>query len=341
MQGSPTITRIDNDKLRLLWPAGLLKAPVSLRWGRRPDRDAGEYEPLAVVEQGDEIVVADPNPGRRSYFLLVPAEGRPIMVAERRLPLAGQVNFRDLGGYTSADGRRVHWGRLYRSGDLSRLTDDDLAYLDNLDLKLICDLRVDFEIERAPDRLPDGAARLSLPIRGGEMPEADLYNAVDNGDFSRLDPDFLLHSYRLFVREFTPAYAEMLGKVADGDNRPVVVHCTAGKDRAGLGAAIILWALGVPMETVIDDYLLSNTYRAGWTAQTLDRIRQATAARSGNPAEAIDLAPVEALFAARRVYMKAALESIDAEYGSLARYIWDGLGLSPEARRAFQESLLE
>jgi protein-tyrosine phosphatase len=263
------------------------------------------------------------------------------MVAERRLPLDGQVNFRDLGGYATADGRRVRWGRLYRSGDLSHLTDDDLAYLDNLDLKLVCDLRVDFELQRSPDRLPKGIARLSLPIRGGEMPEADLYDAVDNGDFSRLDPDFLIHSYRLFVREFTPAYAEMLHQITVGDNRPAVVHCTAGKDRAGLGAAILLWALGVPMETVIDDYLLSNTYRVGWTEQTLDKIRQAAAARSGVPAESIDLAPVEALFAARRTYMNAALESIDAEYGSLERYIRDGLGLSPEAQEELQESLLE
>lgn len=341
MQQSFTIRRIADDKLHLQWPADLFKAPVSLRWGRRPDGAAATYRPAAVADGSNEIVVADPRPGRRSYFFLVPAEGQPIMAAERRLPLDGQVNFRDLGGYAAVDGRRVQWGRLYRSGDLGRLTDEDLAYLDDLDLKLVCDLRVDFELERSPDRLPKGVARLSLPIRGGEMPEADLYDTVDNGDFSRLDPDFLLHSYRMFVREFTPAYAEMLHHVVAGNNQPALVHCTAGKDRAGLGAAIVLWALGVPMETVINDYLLSNTYRAGWTKQALAMIRQAAAVRSGHPAEAIDLTPVEALFAARRAYMNAALESIDAEYGSLERYIWEGLGLSPEAQRAFQESLLE
>ncbi|UCG23711.1 MAG: tyrosine-protein phosphatase [Chloroflexota bacterium] len=341
MQGSITITRIADHKLRLQWPAGLVTAPVSLRWGHRPDGDAGDYRPLAVVKEGGEIAVTDPSPGRRSYYALVPAEGQPIIAAERRLPLVGQVNFRDLGGYAAADGRRVRWGRLYRSGDLGHLTDDDLAYLDDLDLKLVCDLRVDFEVKRSPDRLPKGVARLNLPIRGGEMPEAILYESVDNGDLSRLDPDFLIHSYRMFVRDFTPAYAEMLGQVAAGGNQPAVVHCTAGKDRAGLGAAIILWALGVPMETVVDDYLLSNTYRASWTEQTLDRIRQAAVARSGIPAEAIDLVPVEALFAARRTYMNAALESIDAEYGSLARYIRHGLGLSQGAQRALQENLLE
>jgi protein-tyrosine phosphatase len=341
MGQSLTVTRIADDKLQLRWPADLFKTPVFIRWGRRPDGQMGAYRPIAFADGSNEIVVTDPSPGRRSYICLVPAEGQPIIGAERRLPLDGQVNFRDLGGYATADGRRVRWGRLYRSGDLSHLTDDDLAYLDSLDLKLVCDLRVDFEVERAPDRLPEGAARLSLPIRGGEMPEAELYDTVDNGDFSRLDPDFLIHSYRLFVREFTPAYAEMLHQITVGDNRPAVVHCTAGKDRAGLGAAILLWALGVPMETVIDDYLLSNTYRVGWTEQTLDKIRQAAAARSGVPAESIDLAPVEALFAARRTYMNAALESIDAEYGSLERYIRDGLGLSLEAQKALQESLLE
>ena len=336
-----TVTRLSADQLQLRWPAGSLKMPVSVGWSPSADGKTSEYRPLALVERGNEVVVVDPSPGRRPYFLLIPAEGQPRLTAERRLPLSGQVNFRDLGGYVTSDGRRVRWGQLYRSGDLSKLTEGDLAYLESLDLKLVCDLRVDYEVERSPDRLPEGAAWLSLPIRGGEMPEVELYKTVDNGDFSGLDSDFLLHGNRLFVREFTPVYGQMLQRVTAGDDRPALVHCTAGKDRAGLGAAIILLVLGVPLETVFDDYLLSNIYREEWTRRTLGMIRQAAADRSGVPPESIDLAPAEALFAARRIYLAAALETIDQEYGSLERYIRAGLGLSPRARKAFQERLLE
>ena len=341
MQRSLTATRLSGDQHQLRWPAGLFKMPVSIHWGASPDAKTSEYQPLALVEQGNEVVVADPSPGRRPYFLLTPAEGQPRATAERRLPLSGQVNFRDLGGYVTSDGRRVRWGQLYRSGDLSKLTDADLVYLEGLDLKLVCDLRVNFEVERAPDLLPAGSARLNLPIRGGEMPDAELYETVDNGDFSRLDTDFLLHGNRMFVREFTPVYAEMLQQVIAGENRPAVVHCTAGKDRAGLGAAILLLVLGAPLETVFDDYLLSNIYRAEWTRQTLGMIRQVATDRSGAAPESIDLAPVEALFEARRIYLATALETIDQEYGSLQRYIREGLGLSPEAQKVFQASLLE
>jgi protein-tyrosine phosphatase len=341
MQRSLTVTRLSGDQYQFRWPAGLFKMPVSIHWGASPDTKTSEYRPLALVEQGNEVVVADPSPGRRPYFLLTPAEGQPRVTAERRLPLSGQVNFRDLGGYATTDGRRVRWGHLYRSGDLSKLTGGDLAYLASLDLKLVCDLRVDFEVERAPDLLPQGAARQSLPIRGGEMPDAELYDTVDNGDFARLDADFLLHGNRMFVREFTPVYAEMLQQVMAGEYRPAVVHCTAGKDRAGLGAAIILLVLGVPLETVFDDYLLSNIYRAEWTKRTLGMIRQAAAERSGAAPESIDLAPVEALFEARRVYLATALETIDQQYGSLECYMREGLGLSPQAQKAFQASLLE
>ena len=340
MQRSLTISRLTNDQLQFRWSNEALKRPASIFWGHSPNGEADDYQPLTLVEEENELVMADPSPGRRSYFLLVPAEGQSFVVAERRLPLVGQVNFRDLGGYVTNDGRRVRWGQLYRSGDLSRLTGADLVYLESLNLKLVCDLRVDFELERSPDRLPGGAVWHGLPVRGGEMPEADLYDAVDNGNFSGLDVDYLVQGNRLFVREFTPAYAEMLQRMAAEKNRPAIVHCTAGKDRAGLGAAIILLVLGVPMETVFGDYLLSNTYRAGWTERMLASIRQAIMDRTGVLADSIDLSPVEALFVAKREYLAAAMETINQEYGSFEAYVRDGLAMSPGGQEAFRDSML-
>jgi protein-tyrosine phosphatase len=341
MHRTATVTRLTDDQLRFQWPQGLFEAPVSVSWSFVPDGDASDFQLLTVVEQGNEAVLADPSPGRRPYFLLTTSKDQPMVIAERRLPLEGQANFRDLGGYATKDGRRVRWGQLYRSGDLSHLSDVDVSYLEYLDLKLVCDLRVNFEVKRAPDRLPEGVARLALPIRGGEIPEADLYATVDSGDLSGLDGDFLLRGNRMFVREFSPAYGQMVRQLAEEDSGPVVFHCTAGKDRAGLGAAIVLLVLGVPLETVFDDYLLSNTYRAGWTERMLTVIRRAVADRTDVPVESVDLSPIEALFVAKRAYLAAALDTINQQYGSFKAYSRDGLGMSPETQEAVQESLLE
>jgi protein-tyrosine phosphatase len=340
MQLPVSVSRSTDDQLRFQWANEHLKKPVSIYWSPSANGAMGNGQLLARVDDGNQVSMADPSPGQRSYYLVAPAEGQPFVVAERQLLLDGQVNFRDLGGYASSDGRRVRWGQLFRSGDLSRLSDRDLSYLGHLDLKLVCDLRVDFEVNRAPDRLPEEAARLSLPVRGGETPENELYAAVDRGDLGGLDNDFLLHSNRMFVRDFTSAYGTMVRNVMDAGNRPAVVHCTAGKDRAGLGAAIILLILGVPIETVFEDYLLTNRYRAEWTKEMLARIRQQIVDRHGLSAETIDLSPVEALFVAKREYLSAALETIDQEYGSFEAYMRDGLGLSLEMLTEFQDNML-
>ena len=318
-----------------------MRGPVSIYVSRQPDQFDRDSEPLAVAVDGDQITIPDPSPGRRPYFLLVSAGGKSLVTAERRLPLEGEVNFRDLGGYAGAGGRTIKWGRLYRSGELGRLSDADLTYLAGLDLKLVNDLRIDYEVAQLPDRVPGEAAWLGLPVRGGEMPMASLYDAVNNGDLSKIDTDFLLKGNRIFVRDFTPTYAEMLQRLMDPSGRPGLVHCTAGKDRAGLGSAILLWLLGVPMETVFDDYLRTNVYRAQENERMLAMVRQVVMERAGLPAEAVDLAPMEALLQARREYLQMAVDTILEDYGSIESYIRRGLGVRQAAQRAFQEDLLE
>ncbi len=336
-----TVTRQLDGKLEISWPATSVQPPVSIYWSRRPDQFDRDSEPLSVAIDGDKIVIPDPSPGQRPYFLLVPARGKSLVTAERRLPLEGEVNFRDLGGYAGAGGRTIKWGRLYRSGELGRLSDVDLAYLAGLELKLVNDLRIDYEVAQLPDRLPGGAEWLGLPIRGGEMPMVQLYEAVNNGDLSKIDTTFLLKGNRLFVRDFTPTYAKMLERILESHGRPALIHCTAGKDRAGLGSAILLWVLGVPMESVFDDYLQTNVYRAQENERLLSMVRQVVMERSGQPAEAVDLAPMEALLQARREYLQMAVDTVFEDYGSIESYIRRGLGVSPAAQTAFQEALLE
>jgi len=339
MQIVVTVTRQPAEQLLIQWSDGAFSPPVEIYWNNRPEVESVDNEHLITVVEGTQVTVDDPSPGSRSYFFLKTAGGS-VMVAERRLPLEGSPNFRDLGGYVGEDGRSVRWGQLYRSGDLGRLTDSDLEYLQGLELKVICDFRTEFEAEQSPSRPVDGAETLSLPIAGGDMPMDALYQAVEKGDFSGLDGQHLVRANRQFVREFTPTYAKMLEWVLRDSGRPALIHCTAGKDRTGLGAAILLWVLGVPTKTIFADYLLTNGYNAQRNEMMLGMLRQHIAGKSGVTAETVDLSPMVALMSAKQAYLQAAVDSIMADYGSINNYIRDGLGMSEEERRRFQDVLL-
>lgn len=192
--------------------------------------------------------------GARLYFHL-DLDGRRLVVAERVLPLDGGVNFRDVGGYRTGDGRAVRWGRVYRAGSLAELTVEDVAYLGRLGLRLSCDLRSAEEVERRPDRLPPDVTVLSRPI------------AAEVGRLRRVwalfrlrhrIQELLQNAYTIMLDQNGPLMAEIIRLASDPTNLPLVIHCTAGKDRTGLAAALLLLALGVPEQTVIADYTLSN-----------------------------------------------------------------------------------
>jgi protein-tyrosine phosphatase len=190
----------------------------------------------------------------RPYFLLE-LDSRRHVVAERTLPLAGGVNFRDLGGYRTEDGRAVRWGRVYRAGSLAELTDEDVAYLARLGLRLSCDLRSAEETQARPDRLPAEATQWHQPI----VAEVNRLRRVFSLFRHRNDLQALLQeAYTIMLDQNGAVFAGVIRAAADPANLPLVVHCTAGKDRTGLAVAFLLLALGVPEETVIADYTLSN-----------------------------------------------------------------------------------
>ena len=190
----------------------------------------------------------------RPYFL-IDLDGRRHVIAERELPLAGGVNFRDVGGYRTTDGRAVRWGRIYRAGSLAELTEADVTYLGRLGLRLSCDLRSREEVENNPDRLPPGAIARQTPI-AAEV--GRLRRLVTLFRLRRRIQKMLQQVYVIMLDQNGPLLAGILRAAADPPNLPLVIHCTAGKDRTGLAVALLLLSLGVPEETVIADYTLSN-----------------------------------------------------------------------------------
>lgn len=182
----------------------------------------------------------------------------------RRLPLTGAVNFRDIGGIVTDDSSVVKRGLLYRSDHLSRLTIDDHQILQQLGFKTVCDLRSLREQHRSPDLLPeDGPIRLhSLPVESKEFDPATAFERLKKGDLSWLTMDFVIRLYRGYLDDFGPVWGKIYTLAASAENLPMVFHCTGGKDRTGICAALLLHLLGVDKEKIYDDHLLSNTNNA-------------------------------------------------------------------------------
>ena len=183
---------------------------------------------------------------------------------DKRLSLAGSVNFRDLGGYQNRDNRQVKKRLVFRSDHLSRLTLDDQQTLQNLQFKVVCDLRTQREQERAPDILPqDGSIHLlSLPVQANNFDPATVMTRLQAGDDAWLTMDFFIDLYRRYLDDFGPIWGKVLRLISRSENLPLVFHCTGGKDRTGICAALLLATLGVPDESILSDHALSNSCNA-------------------------------------------------------------------------------
>lgn len=263
---------------------------------------------------------------------------------KRHIALEGQPNFRDLGGYETADGRTVRWGQVYRSGELPELTDADVATLEELGLRSVFNFLLPQEIEKhGPDRLPDGVRDLRHPIDAERTAKLSLEagRAIRDGDFSNILPELSVEIHRLLLDEARPQYAALLRTLLDPENRPLVFHCSGGVHRTGTAAAVLLSALGVPWETVREDYLLSNQYRKEEIARELARIRRAAAEKQGIPPDAVSMTNVKAFFVVSGDYIDGSLEQAVKDYGSMEAYVREGLGLSDAELERLRDELLD
>lgn len=336
----PLVERTGQETLRIGWPESFASGPVAIFAGPRPDAiDHGAAVANAI---GSATLSARETPlaaagNGRAFFELVPWDGTPpAIVAERRLNLEGAVNFRDLGGYRTRDGRQVRWGRLFRSDDLAELSRSDVVALSRLGIRLVCDFRT-LDVQREePDRsIESGATEaLALPIEQVGVEPSAMRTAIRTGGIAALQIEqLMLRSYESFVTEEQAAWSAMFARLADPASLPALVHCTAGKDRTGFASALVLLALGVPEATVFEDYLLTNYYQRDFLAFVL----RWTPLYSFFRTDPEDLRP---LLEARPEYLQRSLDTIAARYGTLDAYLSEGLGITPEERRALETNLL-
>jgi protein-tyrosine phosphatase len=253
--------------------------------------------------------------------------------------LTGVRNFRDVGGLPTGDGRAVRPGRLFRSGHLAHATEEDAAFLASLGLHTVFDFRneADRRVEGPDVELP-GVRNVNIPlndpadgkefwklVRGGDL--AQLREILGDGKAAARMSD----SYRKMIVERTAEHSRILHSMAE-ESVPALMHCAAGKDRAGLSIAITLLALGVEREAIEADYALSNDPHRRY------KVRRSSTAPDAMSPEVMEL--LSPLFDARVEYLRAAFETIDATWGSTEAYLTQGLGLSARTRELLRERLL-
>lgn len=271
---------------------------------------------------GKVTVTGLPRTADRQWFDLVPDHGKGLHLADRLVKLDGAVNFRDAGGYRTADGHWVKMGEVYRSDALDKLTDADLAKLKRLGIGTDYDLRTAAERTAAPDRVPAGTSYVVADVLAG----SDMTTTMPTTEAGAVA--MMTDGEKFMVSGATAetAYRKVFAGAVGGDG--VLFHCSAGKDRTGWANAALLTALGVPRETVMQDYLASNDYRAEANA----------AALAAMPPEQAKV--YKPMLDVRAEYLNSGFDEVRDAFGSFRAYEERGLGLDAAELHTLKRELL-
>lgn len=235
---------------------------------------------------------------------------------QREIKLEGAVNFRDLGGYPTKDGKKVKWGLLYRSAALNSLTQNDINKLASLQIKYDFDFRGPYEVKTAPDKIPSTTKRISLPAGSENIGDSNYMKNM--GNLMKSD-SFLIRFYTVLT-PFKDRYQPMFDSLLNNSSAsPILFHCTAGKDRTGIAAALILYALGVNEETIFDDYEATNYYRRNENAKQIAQMIRFYG---------LNEKTAQSLMGAKREYINATFDEIKKQYGSIDYYLEKEMGLT-------------
>lgn len=246
---------------------------------------------------------------------------------ERHVKLEGASNFRDLGGYDTKDGMKLKPGLIFRSDNLSHLTELDLKKIKSLGIKTVCDFRSDDELKEFPS--PFSLKTLPIlkhvPIKTlgtKDLKELSLKEDVTSDMMTKELEDH----YILYVHQHKKKYQDFINLIAFGDI-PLVFHCFAGKDRTGFGSLLYLGILGVKKEIIIEDYLLTNKFYMGpivnedWRDTTSETLRP--------------------LFEARVNYIDAAFTEIFNKYNSIEDFVISELNIESQTIDLIKSKIFE
>jgi protein-tyrosine phosphatase len=259
----------------------------------------------------------------------------------RALDIPTVPNLRDMGGYKTRDGATVARGLVYRSDTFNPMSAEDKSKLERLNLKNDYDLRTDAEVKVKPDQIPPGVQYHQLNVLADAKSSAPAQleallhqpkkaNAILGG--GKIEAKFI-EGYREFVSlpSAKHSYRTLFLSLADQQKLPAVFHCTTGKDRTGWAAAALLLLLGVPRETVMEDFLASNKY-------TLPQFQHAI---DGFVAGGGDRDIPVAIFGVKKEYLEASFDEMEKRYGTIENYFADGLGIDAKGQQALRDLFIK
>ncbi|HUC14677.1 MAG TPA: tyrosine-protein phosphatase [Acidimicrobiales bacterium] len=272
-----------------------------------------DHTPVLRVEAGTEVArLSGLSPGRHYVSVARCSGGAALVGAERRLPFEGVRNFRDLGGYPTVEGTRVRWGTVYRSDGLHQMTQADLLAFKMTGVRVVYDLRGTAERSEHPGPVEPIAIELVSSAPGEDR------LALGSGA-TRLDAERLLRDvYVGMLVNSAPLFGQLFSGLTIPEHLPAVFHCAGGKDRTGMAAVLLLSALGVAREVVLDDYQLTQRWRTVADEPELFHILVG----SGVPEEA-----ATAFLGAPRWAMADALKAVDDVCGGIAAYLRGPAGM--------------
>ncbi len=261
---------------------------------------------------------------------------------DREIHLKGTTNTRDIGGYQISDSRTLRPGQIIRSENLSRLTAADFQKLEEIGVKTVIDLRTDKEHDKAPtvwqgDNPPQF---FHLPVGDSKN---DWFNAqrrmMKRNRFTEEQAlEHMVEGYRMIAEEGSSSYEKLMALALDESNWPILIHCNAGKDRAGVAVTLLLEALGVDREIIMDEYLLTN--ELGRTeAKAKFLAKQGKSSRNGGKrARGPSAEAWSPIVGVRAEMLEAYYASVEEQYGSMDAFLTE-IGVDQDARRSLKASL--
>lgn len=250
--------------------------------------------------------------------------------ARRKVNLQGAINFRDIGGYTTTDGRQVKWGKIYRSADMSKLTDADLAALRRRKITYDVDLRGHQESQQAPDKINPNTDYILCPAGSDSL--GNWMQGIANRRGKEAGDSVIISFYTkttYLADRYKPFFDKLLGLPA---GQSLVFHCTAGKDRTGIAAALLLYVLGVPYDTIMADYTATNYYRKDENKKAIDGMVNAMH---------IDRDVATEMMLAQKEYLDATFATITRQYGSVDSFLRNQVGLDDQKIDRLKAEFLE
>lgn len=257
-------------------------------------------------------------------YILLAAISMPVLAsaqladsAQRLVRMQGAINFRDAGGYATKDGKHVTWGKVYRSADVSHLTDADLQTFRNRHIISVIDFRGTKESAAAPDRLPEGTKYLLSPAGSDSLPNMQQMAAMIK-QTGFLQTMYSSPSVKYYGERYRPLFQQLLTLP---DTAAIMYHCTGGRDRTGMATALFLYALGVPQTTIEADFTASNVYLAPMHAQMFTMMSKATGMQPEQIKKEMELRPE---------LLQSFFSALAAQYGTVENFMEKELGVGPK-----------